>query len=378
MKKIYLTTMLMLVFAFGHAQEPSDSYDFSYPKIKFSPLQPASPGLTFKLTHTEKTDRLTQKNLEALYPLIDLDMKWNRKTPDVTFFYNVGGITVVSQKTITENSRYFKLITYTLKNNIECIGKDGNVFNKVVMEDGNNTKTVKVGSNFFRQLKLDNDKYPKPAEIANIDAAYGYVPSFEESFHKPEPVGFGSAAELDIFMDKYNNLILAKSESLAIENEFTNNSAFLTVLFGTLTFREDYAVAMVKRKSNAANYDDFDKAGELLKNAYKIFSVNIADTGAYYPLLRNAVTIYTDIEKANEPRVRYDIVQSIIHHNISLAQAFLLNIDEALVYANKFSANKRAAQMPAQSLYRTIDFMKKRAVVKRGCPDKLLAKIAGA
>jgi hypothetical protein len=374
MKKQAILPIAFLLFVVtSQAQQPGDSYDFSYPKIKFAPLQPAT-GLTFKTSHVAKTSLLSAENLDALSPLIDIDLKFNRKTPDVNFYYNVSGMESVASKTITDEGKYFKEITYSIKNSIDCIGKDGTTFNSILMENDSKVKTIRVGSNFFRQLTSDNDKYPKPREISNIDGSPGYVPSFEESFRKPVPAGFATQAELDAFMNKYNNFIMAKAEALAVEKEFDSDVAMLELLFGTKTFREDFAVAMVKQKSRPFNYDDFDKAGELLKSAYKIFSVNITDTAAYYPMLRNVVKTYADIAAANEERVRFEIIQSIIHHNISLANAFLLNIEQAALYAEKFSGNKRSAPMPAQILYKTIDFMKKRAV-SANTPANVLEKV---
>ena len=373
---IFFTSSILLVTHSISAQTPNDYYDFFYPKIKFIPAQPAPAGTTFKLTNVLKTERLSEKNLANLLPLIDIDLKYSRKSPDVTFFFNVSGITITGEETISESGKYFRKISYTIKNSINCIDKNGATFNSLAMEDGTKIKSINVGSNFFRQLTSQNDKYPKPAEIPNIDGSLGYVPSFEESFGKIPPTGFSTTAELDAFVKKYNNFISAKAEALAVETEFSNNIGMLEVLYGSHTFREDFSVATVKKpKSLSFNYDDFDKAAEQLKNAYKIFSVNVTDTASYYPMLRSVVSTYTAIEAANEERIKFDIVQSVLQHNLSLANAWLLNIDEAMLYARKLSANRRAAPGPIPSLQHTIAYLQKRAVVKNGYSGNLLEKM---
>jgi hypothetical protein len=368
---------LLLVAHSTFAQNITDNYDFFYPKIKFSPAYPAPEGTTFKLTHVQKTERLSAKNLDAMSTLINIDLKYNRKTPDVTFFFNVTGITIKNQETISADGKLFKKINYTIKNSIDCIDKAGATFNSLPLENGTKVKSIIVGANFFRQLVSDNDKYPKPADVPNIDASPGYVPSFEEAFGKIPPIGFSTQTDLDAFEKKYTDFIVAKAEAIAVQTEFSNSVDLLMVLYGSGTWRENFAVAAVGRaKSNPNDYSDMDKAAEQIKNAYKILSVNVADTAAYYPLLRSAVNTYTAIEASKEDRLKSEVAQSILQHNLSLAHAWLLNMDEAIKYAGKLSANKRAAPGPILSIQRTIAFLQKRAITKEvSSPGNLLEKM---
>jgi hypothetical protein len=371
-----IATFLLLATQTVSAQQPVDDYFFAFPKIKYAPLQPPPAGMTYYITTTEKTPRLSEENLRELKPLIDITLKYNRKTPDVNFHYDITGITITNQDIVSEKGKYFRIISYTIKSSILCKkGREGEIFNTLVMEDGTKVKSIKVGGNFFRQKTLDNDMYPKPAEIPNMDAP-GYVPSLEESLGRIPPIGFSTVKEVEEFEKKYSNFILAKAEALAVETEFKANTALLEVLFGNINYREDFAVATVKFKKDPALYSDFDKAQELIKNAFKIFSVNVSDTAAYFPMLREAVSTYTAIEKANEERVKHEIVQSVIHHNLALANAWLLNIDEANEYVAKLRANRRAAPNPADILLRVIEFQTKRAVIKKGFNQNVLQNVA--
>jgi len=238
-----------------------------------------------------------------------------------------------------------------------------------------------VGASFFRQMTLDNNKYPKPADIPNIDATIGYVPSWEETFGKTPPVGFSTTALMDTFVKKYQDFISAKAEALAVKTEFANAASILEVMYSSYTFRVDFGVAKVRKTKASLPYtfDDFTQAAEQIKSAYKIFSVNVNDTAAYFPLLRSAISTYTAIETANEERMKSDVVQSVLQNNVCLANAWLLNIDEATAYYNKFVANKRSAYAPGvvQNLQRTLSFMEQRAAgVKSGYSGNLLEKIS--
>jgi len=83
---------ILLLVAHSTQAQLVDDYEFFYPKIKYTPAQPVPEGITYKHTHTKRTDRLTETYLDGLNPLIPLDLKYSRKNPDVTFFLNVSGI----------------------------------------------------------------------------------------------------------------------------------------------------------------------------------------------------------------------------------------------------------------------------------------------
>jgi hypothetical protein len=360
-----IAAALLLVTHSTSAQDMTDDYEFFYPKIKFTSMQTAPEGTTFKLGHVKKTDRLSEDNLNAMAPLTNIDLKYSRKEPSVIFFFNVSGITVKNLETFSEGGKYFKRLNYTIKSSIDCIGKDGATFNSLPVEDGSKVKTIVIGSNFFRQQTFDNNKYPKPKEIPNIDASPGYVPSFEEAFGKLPATGFYSTIELDTFTKRYMAYIEAKAEAKAIEAEFNNGSNILMNLFGSGTWRETFCVAKVKKgKNNTYDYTDLDKAAEDIKSAYKILSVNVTDTAAYYPLLRSAVNTYTAVESAHEERMKSELAQSIIQHNLCIANAWLLNADEAIKYAGKLAANKRAAPGPIEFAKHTVRFLQTRAATK--------------
>lgn len=367
----------LLTTQFATAQQPIDDYFASSSKIRYAPLQPPPAGMSYYITVPEKTDRLSHDNVFELKPLIDLTLKYNRKTPDVNFHYNVSGITITGQEIVSEGGKYFRKINYTIKNSIECRkGREGEIFNTLTVNDGTQVKSIKVGSNYFRQMTSNNSKYPKPAEIPNIDGAPGYVASWEETFGKIPPAGFSSTKEIEDFEKKYSNFIVARAEALAVEREFNDNTALLEVLFGNITLREDFFVATVKLKKDPALYADFDKAQEQIKSAFKLWSVNVTDTAAYFPLLKEAIATYTALEKSNEERIKPEIVQSVIHHNLALANAWLLNVDEATAYITKLRANRRAAPNPADILLRVIEFQKKRAVIKKGFTGNVLQNVA--
>ncbi len=138
-------------------------------------------------------------------------------------------------------------------------------------------KSILVGANFFRQLNSDNSKYPKPADIPNIDASPGYVPSWEESFGKIPPVGFSTTVEMEAFEKKYKDFILAKAEALAVESEFENTASVLMVMYSSNTFRVGFSIGRVKktRASLPYNFDPLNQASDQIKSAYNIFSVNV-------------------------------------------------------------------------------------------------------
>ncbi len=84
--------------------------------------------------------------------------------------------------------------------------------------------------------------------------------------------------------------------------------------------------------------------------------------------MRNAVSAISAFEAANEDwskDPKADVVNVVIHHNLSLANAWLLNMEEAWKYYNKFSANSRSAYKAGAllNLQQTLDFMDKRAAV---------------
>lgn len=373
---------ILLLVAHSSQAQLVDEYEFFYPKFKYTPAQPVPEGITYKHSHTPKTDRLSEDYLNGLAPMLGLDFKYNRKNADVNFFLNVSGIGITGMETITERGKYFKKIDYTIKSSVDCIDKNGATVSSLTTEDGKKVKSILVGANFFRQLNSDNNKYPKPADIPTIDANPGYVPSWEESFGKLPPVGFSTTEEMEAFVKKYQNYIAAKAEALAVKNEFENAASILRVLYCSYSFRVNFVVGKVK-KTNASlpyNFDDLNQASEQIKSAYNIFSVNVNDTAAYFPLLRSAVSTITAIEAANEERVRSEnsaVVQAVIQHNLSLANAWLLNMDEAWKYYSKYSVNQRYKPGILLSLQQTLDFMDKRAAgVKSGYSGNLLEKFS--
>jgi len=155
----FAAAILSLAAQLTHAQLVDD-YEFSYPKIKFSPSQPVPEGMTYKHTHTQKTERLKEEYLNNLNPLLPLDLKYNRKNPDVTFYLNVSGINITGIETITQGGRYFKKLNYTIKSSVDCIDKNGATVNSLITEDGKKVKSVLVGASFFRQMTLDNTNIP--------------------------------------------------------------------------------------------------------------------------------------------------------------------------------------------------------------------------
>ncbi len=76
---------------------------------------PVPEGVTYKHSHTQSTDRLSVDNLNALNPMVPLDLKYSRKNADVNFKLNVSGINITGTETITERGKYFKRSTTPLK-----------------------------------------------------------------------------------------------------------------------------------------------------------------------------------------------------------------------------------------------------------------------
>jgi hypothetical protein len=174
---------------------------------------------------------------------------------------------------------------------------------------------------------------------------------------------------------KYNNFIAARTEAIALQEAFSINAGILEVLFGTQVLSDDYPVGMVKAKNRNANYDDFDKAGTLMINAYNALLLNSADTTAYNPMFREALNIYKSIESSNDQRLNFNSIKSILQNNIVLADAFLGNIDEAMNYYSLYAKNPSKWDLSKLGLPNIIMFMKKRIAANGHYPNGMLDSI---
>jgi hypothetical protein len=372
-KTTALTVSLTLALFTSIAQKPEETYEINRKNAKYLPLQQFAPGITYRSKVPKQTTRLNEDEVRSLRPLFSLDLKYKTKEPDVVFDFETPGVTIIEAKNVKEGNLYFRQVSYTIKGTINFIGKDGNAFNKIVINDGTAPITVKLGSNYFRLNSFNNDRYPKPAEFAT---PVGVVESSHDAvFKKPEPTGFPTEEILNQFVKKHNAFIEARAEAMAIEDIFSSGAGVLESLFGTQVLSDDYPVGMVKAKNRPFNYDDFDRAGLLMTNAYNAILLNSADTVSFNPSFREALAIYKTIDAANDARLNFSSIRSILLNNMALANAFLGNTEEAINFYGLYSKNESKWALSDLGLPNIIKFMKNRVAAYGKYPEGLLSSI---
>lgn len=334
--------LLSVILASSSSAQEKINFDFKVVRLKYGPTQTFRQDLSYRLDLPDKSNRLKQETLDRLRPVFDLDLKNNRKTPDVIISLNVQGITIREMKTLNEAGVFFKEIIYTVSSKIDFIkSSDNSLVKSILLDDGTATHAIKMGSNFFVQRSLENSKYPKPPGIPdNNDILFSDSPELDKETGKRKITGFATIEGLHDFVKNYGPFIEAKAEALAFEAEFVRAADVLTGLFGTLQYRSYLGPGMITKKSRKHDYDDFDKANADFLAAMALMKDNMADSNAMQ-LLQDALKFFRGIENSGDPRMEESAARSVVYYNISLLSALAGDIGSADKYFALYKAREK-------------------------------------